>query len=111
MPELIGNAAYAFAEKMREIFGDKLSKVIVYGSYARGDYRDNSDLDIMVLVDMSDEEIEQREYAVYDYAFDIEMDIGIDISAIIKNESHFEYWEEVLPFYRNIKREGVVISE
>lgn len=111
MPDTIRNIVHAFAEKMRAIFGDKLSKVIVYGSYARGDYSNNSDLDIMVLVNLSDGEISRYEYDVYDYAFDVEMATGIDISTIIKNEAHFEYWEEVLPFYRNIRQEGVVISE
>jgi len=34
----------------RESLGDKLDRVILYGSYARGDYNANSDVDIMVLV-------------------------------------------------------------
>ena len=44
-------------EKMREIFGNKLISVILYGSYARGDYEDFSDIDIMVLVDMDKMEL------------------------------------------------------
>ena len=37
---------YKFSQELKQILGDNLAKVIVYGSYARGDYRDNSDVDI-----------------------------------------------------------------
>lgn len=68
--------------------GSKLTKVIVYGSYARGDYNSSSDVDVMILVKMSDNEIKKIENQVYDLAFDIEMDTGVDISPIIKMKSN-----------------------
>ena len=37
----------------RDSLGDKLNKVILYGSYARGDYDDESDIDIMILADIA----------------------------------------------------------
>ena len=88
--------------------GSKLTKVIVYGSYARGDYNSSSDVDVMILVKMSDNEIKKIENQVYDLAFDIEMDTGVDISPIIKNEEQYEYWLDTLPFYKNIHEEGVI---
>ena len=51
MPERINVIMYKFAQQIRSIFGDSLKKVVVYGSYARGDYQKNSDIDIMILVD------------------------------------------------------------
>lgn len=39
----------------------KLTKVIVYGSYARSDYNSSSDVDVMILVKMSDNEIKKIE--------------------------------------------------
>lgn len=95
---------------MKKIFGSHLSKVIVYGSYARGNYQDNSDVDIMVLVNLTEAEIKKLENAVYDVAFEIEIDMGIDISPIIKSEAQYEYWVDILPFYRNVREEGVVVS-
>ena len=56
MPENIRNIIYRFSQELRRILGDKLTKIIVYGSYARGDFRENSDIDIMILVKMSDED-------------------------------------------------------
>lgn len=50
-----------FSRQIKDILHDKLSKVILYGSYARGDYRKNLDIDIMVLTPLTDAEIEKEE--------------------------------------------------
>ena len=41
-----------YIEELRRIYGIHLKQIILYGSYARGDYRDDSDIDRMVLVDL-----------------------------------------------------------
>lgn len=46
-----------------------MRKVIVYGSYARGDYNENSDIDVMVLTSLAEEDITEVEYKLYDIAF------------------------------------------
>lgn len=109
MPDRIHNIVYQFSQELNKIIGKKLSKIIVYGSYARGDYNCNSDVDIMILVKMSNSDIKKIENQVYDLAFEIEMNTGIDISPIIKNESEYEYWLDTLPFYKNISDEGVLL--
>ena len=110
MPNTISNIIYGFSVQLRRLLGNDLSKVILYGSYARGDFHNNSGVDVMVLVKISPEEIEKIEGSVFDLAFDIEMEHGIHISPIIKNEDQFEYWVDVLPFYRNVRNEGVEIN-
>ena len=95
---------------MRDLLGRGLSKVILYGSSARRDNHDHSDVDVMIFVKMTDAEIRRIEYDVYDMAFEIEIETGIDISPIIKNQEQYEYWVDTLPFYRNVRDEGVVIN-
>lgn len=99
-----------FSMQVKDILNDKLTKIILYGSYARGDYRDNSDIDIMILTTLTDEEIAKTEKAVFNIAFDFQMEYGVDISVIMKNEEHFNYWLGALPFYDNVQREGVVLN-
>ncbi|MCD8090070.1 MAG: nucleotidyltransferase domain-containing protein [Clostridiales bacterium] len=41
------------SENSKKIFGGKLKKVILLGLYARGGYDDESDIDVMLMVDMS----------------------------------------------------------
>ena len=111
MPERIHDIVYKFAQQIREIYGASLKKVVIYGSYARGDYQKNSDVDIMILVDANDVEIKKRFNSVCDLAFDYELEYGIVISPLVKNEAHFMKWSETLPFYRNVKQEGVAVDE
>ena len=65
----------------------------------------------MILVDLSETEIKKFENRVYDVAFEIEMDTGVDISPVIKNKNQFEYWVDTLPYYKNVREEGVTINE
>ena len=110
MPENVSSIVYRFSQEVKRMLGESLRRIIVYGSYARGDYRENSDVDIMILVKMSDEEIRAVKNNIYDLAFDVEMNTGIQLSPIIKNEAQYEYWVDTLPFYRNVRDEGVIMS-
>ena len=60
--ESIQDILLLFAKRARKLMGKELSKILVYGSYARGDYNENSDIDIMILTPLSDEKIEEVEY-------------------------------------------------
>ena len=112
----LGTLPYAAEEALNRLrinvgfCGDELKKVVVYGSYARGDYQKNSDVDIMILVDADDYEIKKRFNLVCDLAFDYELEYGVVISPLVKNEEHFKKWSETLPFYRNVKQEGVTVD-
>ncbi len=97
----IGEILKDFTKRIEEYFGESLIKVLLYGSYARGDNKENSDIDIMILTTLSDKEITEIENDIYDIAY---------ISVIIKNEDIFKYWLGTLPFYNNVEKEGVVLS-
>lgn len=99
-----------FSRDVKKVLGDKLTKIILYGSYARGEQRENSDFDIMILTTLADAQIEKIEEKIFDIAFDYEMKYFVEISVIIKNEEHFNYWLGALPFYDNVNREGVVLN-
>lgn len=109
MPVTIRDLIYEYAKDMRRLFGNDLSRVVVYGSYARGDYTDNSDIDVMILVKMPESKIREFKDQVADQAFDYLMRYGVQISPVIKNEAHFNYWVDNLPYYRNVRDEGVVV--
>ena len=99
-----------FVIKMKEYLGSDIQSIVLYGSYARGDFNVQSDLDIMILVHSSDSDIKKYENTVYDCAFDLELKYGKVISPVIKNHQFFEYWSDTLPFYRNIVKEGIRVA-
>ena len=99
-----------FRNKTKSIMGDSLKQMILYGSYARGDYSELSDIDVMILTPLSKEEIEQVENSIFDLAFDLELEAGIVINPVLENEAHYRYWLGALPFYDNVEKEGIVIG-
>ncbi len=110
MPVYILDIMEDFAKNARKILGNSLDSVIVYGSYARGDYSEFSDIDVMLLVSLGDEDIKKISDQISDLAFDFMMKYGVDISPVITNTDHFNYWVDNLPYYRNVRDEGVELS-
>lgn len=100
----------AFAQKVQEILGSSIKKIILYGSYARGDFQINSDMDIMILTTLQNDEIRKIENRIYDIAFEYEMSDQVMISVNIVNEEQFNYWLGALPYYDNVVKEGIVLA-
>ena len=111
MPNNIENVINIFITEIKYVLGDRLKKIILYGSYARGDYSKTSDIDIMILTNFSEEEIEEYRDIVSDIAFEIELNNDVSLSPIIKNEEKFKKRIEYIPFYKNVEKEGVVLFE
>lgn len=61
MPESVQTIVTLFAEEVKRVLGKDIDRIIVYGSYARGDFNENSDIDIMVLTSRPEEEIKPVE--------------------------------------------------
>ena len=98
-----------YVEVLCKIYGKHLKTVILYGSYARGDYTKDSDIDIMVLLDLSDIDIKKYRHELSGATYDFNMDYDVDIKPIAKNQEHINKWVEVYPFYSNVARGGKVI--
>ena len=113
IPININNVIEEFVKRTNEILGNRVKKIILYGSYARGDYNKGSDIDIMILTDLTEDEMYKNFVEISDMAYDLEEENNFDImlSPLLKNIDRFNYWLEALPFYINVAREGVVLSE
>lgn len=110
VPNNIEKAINEFLVGINNILKNRVKKIILYGSYARGDYRENSDLDIMILTNLSEEEIVNVRTKIWDFAYDVGLENDIVISALLKNIDDFNYWLDTLPFYMNVQKEGVVLN-
>lgn len=95
---------------LRAFFGDKLCSVILYGSYARGDYDEESDIDVMALVNMNKEELAAYRRKVCDFSSDLDLKYDVLLSIKLQDKETYEQWVTVLPFFRNIKKDGVLLN-
>lgn len=64
----------------------------------------------MVLTTLNGKELKSIEEKIFALVFECEMRYHIDISVVVKNNEHFEYWLGALPFYDNVEREGVLLE-
>ena len=94
---------------IQNILGNKLHKIILYGSYARGDYNEDSDIDIMVLADIEEGNMRAFRGIINKTASRISLEHNALVAISIRNSSLFYYLMKILPFYQNVVNEGVVI--
>jgi predicted nucleotidyltransferase len=106
-PQTVAMIMNKIVVEMKNIFGDNLRQVFLYGSYARGEQEEYSDMDIMVLVNFTDEEVKKFDDAIVDIMCDISLKYGVLPTIIGKNYEHFYKWTPYLPFYKNVKTEGI----
>ena len=95
------------AEGMANILGDKLEAVILYGSYARGTQDAESDIDIALI--LRGKSHRNTADHLQDFLTDMDIKHGKLFSVVDIDADRFVRLQNVLPFYRNIQTEGVVL--
>lgn len=92
---------------LKPLFPQGSMEAILFGSYARGDADTESDIDVMVLVDASRQDISKKAREISSIAADLLLSQGVMVSPIVENRRYFQDNVELLPFYQNIVSEGV----
>ena len=77
----------------------------LFGSYARGDYRQDSDLDIMLISPLPESDIRKHRREIYDLVGALCLDHDITISVSVRSQEQFK--PDALPYYKNVITEGI----
>lgn len=86
---------------------DPKAEVILYGSRARGDERDDSDWDILILTDYPvDLQIERK---FRNKLYDLELETGESFSVFAYSKDDWQTRQRITPFYHNVSREGILL--
>lgn len=102
-------ATFQLAEALKDLYKEKLKAVILYGSVARGTALEDSDVDILVLVDTTQEELQNYSDALSDISTDFALEYLKVFSIIDISFQEFSEWKDISPFYRNVTRDGVML--
>ncbi len=83
------------------------AKAILYGSYARGDARPDSDIDLLILLPDSYEgrDFVKKNFSISDILYDLSLELGVDISPFITTNKLFH--ARKTPFTVNVNNEGI----
>lgn len=101
-------ATEEFVKRVKEKYRDKVGKIILFGSYARGDYAKESDIDILVI---TSEKRFKMQKNISGIAVDILLETGVYISPKAVSTEEYDFMKKInTGFYQNIAREGVAIG-
>ena len=109
MPKIMQDLIKQYVEAVKKIYGFPCTSDNPLWFLCKGDFRPDSDVDIMILVDISDLELKAYAQQLSYMTYDFNMDHDTDIKPIAKSEAHFNKWIVNYPFYSNIHKEGVVL--
>jgi len=91
----------------KDTLGEKLDKVILFGSYARGDFDSDSDIDFFVLADIPHDEANRWSNSIDDRLSDLWFDYDLLVCIHLTSKVMFNRYFNVLPYYQNVVKEGV----
>jgi predicted nucleotidyltransferase len=94
----------------KESLGGRLDKVILYGSYARGDNVDESDIDIMILANIPLENRGLERTKIRDMLNYIDLECDVVLSINVTDSDTFNKFLPIEPFYKRVLSDGVVLS-
>lgn len=90
-----------------ELMEERVVRIVLYGSVARGTSTEESDVDIALLIKGDlDKDTEDK---LSDVVVDMNLKYNKVFSVIDIDYEKFQKWEKVMPFYQNVNKEGVVL--
>ena len=90
-----------------QISDGKIQDAILYGSYARGEQNAESDIDILLTADLTQEQIVEKRRAIAALSSDLSLDHDVTVSIQIVPLAQFLRYADFLPFYQNVLKEGI----
>jgi predicted nucleotidyltransferase len=106
MPANIKKLLKKFKSELNRIYGEQLKSVYLYGSYARGDARPDSDIDLLMVIKGEFDYLEMLKRSD-DFAASFCLENDVVVSRAFVSEK--AYKEKQIPFLINVRRDGVIV--
>jgi predicted nucleotidyltransferase len=96
-------------QRLEQVLGKNLIKVVLYGSKARGDPHRDSDIDILVFVHTYNAAVHEQVYDI-DWEVFCANDFAVPISVQVIDEEEWQKYEQCgSAFYWNVSGEGIAV--
>ena len=105
METMINNILDQLHSRFDAIYGDRLSKMILYGSQARGDADPESDIDVLIVLKGEVSPCDEIERTIRDVA-DISLENDVAVACVFVSEDQFK--NERSPLLMNVYQEGII---
>ena len=105
----IDYAGRVFTERAANILKNHIKKIIMYGSCARGDYSNDSDIDIAILTDMDRISVKKYDNELMDAVTDIAMNSEAVVEYICLPTDEYNDKKGWYSYFKNIENEGKVL--
>lgn len=96
----------AMVDCYRVVYGKDIVEIVLYGSYARGDYTGDSDVDLVAVVRGSRIDLQEKLKVIWDVSAELGLENDIIVSPTVIPYDEFMKYKHTLPYYRNIAKEG-----
>lgn len=100
-----------FIQDVKGIYGNKLQRIILFGSYARNEQTHDSDVDIFIIVNLDKAVLKRKDNELYDASYEMTISSGISVNPMAVFKQKFGYWKFSNPLYQNICKEGITLYE
>ena len=97
-------------ECYEKTYGKNIVDIILYGSYARGDFLETSDIDVTAIVRGERKELQEKLKEVWDVTAEVGLENDVVISPTVIPHDEYMKYKDTLPYYRNIAEEGQKIG-
>lgn len=98
------------ANAYKSVYGEDLKSVLVYGSYARGDQNDFSDIDMVAIVKGDRLHLQQLLKQVWNISSELELEYETILSPTVIPYDEFRKYQNDIPYYKNIAEEGIPVN-
>lgn len=96
----------AFTRTVRNLYGERLERLVLFGSYARGTAHEDSDVDVAVVLRGAVQPMEEIDVMV-DATYSINLEYGVLLA--VYPVAVERYYHELSPLLINIRSEGLVL--
>jgi len=95
-----------FKAELENLYGSKLKNIMIYGSWARGDATEDSDIDLLIILEGPIQAGKEIDYMI-DVITEINLKYGVLISVYPVSEE--DYQSVKSPLLMNVRKEGVFV--